>query len=259
MKGRHPGRICASSGATLNGANRSFQRGHRGVAVTRIDVAGLFTGEDLVDLRHRIVGVSRARIDRRRSRLTFGRPGSLAGVNQLRCDIQLFSPSRHPFTLAVFQSAQKRSLRYRSPPSQRIVTTTECGGSLCANASAANTFAPELTPTNKPSSRASRRAIAWACSVTTSTFSSASVGSKMPGMREVGKCFNPSRPWIGEFGSIEIARTAGLYPFNLRETPTNVPHVPSPLRKWVTRPSVWAQISRPVPSKCARQLASLLY
>src|SRR5436853_504441 len=128
-------------------------------------------------------------------------------------------------------SVQKRSLKYLSPPSQRIVTTTDPDVRPRATESAASTLAPELTPTNKPSSRASRRVIACASSVATSTVSSASFGSKIPGILEVGKCFNPSRPCIGESGSIEIARTDGFDSFNLRTTPVNVPHVPRPATK----------------------------
>src|SRR5205807_7785205 len=104
----------------------------------------------------------RAGIDRCRRWLSGGRPASFAGVNQLRRDIEIIFIVGH-------YSAQKRSLIYLSPPSQRIVTTTDSGGSSRASARPATTYAPALMPTNKPSSRARRRVIACASSVATST------------------------------------------------------------------------------------------
>jgi hypothetical protein len=41
-----------------------------------------------------------------------------------------------------------------------MVAIREPAGSVFANSMAANTFAPELIPVNKPSSKASRRAVA---------------------------------------------------------------------------------------------------
>src|ERR1044072_3670167 len=62
-------------------------------------------------------------------------------------------------------SPQKLSLKSFSPPSHRIVTRSEPGCKVRARRNAAKTFAPELTPTSKPSSRASRLVISCASSV----------------------------------------------------------------------------------------------
>src|SRR5205807_4083229 len=217
-------RISTGRRTALDGANDGFQSSDRWISVTRVDVSSYLTAENLVDLIHGLVCVSRAGVDRRRRWLARRRCASFTGMNQLRRDIKIVFIVRH-------YSVQNLSLKYLSPPSQRIVTTTEPGGRRRATESAAKTFAPELTPTNKPSSRAKRRVIAWASSVATSTVSSASFGSKIPGILEVGKCFNPSRPCIGESGSIEIARTEGFNSFNFRTTPVKVPHVPRPATK----------------------------
>jgi hypothetical protein len=75
---------------------------------------------------------------------------------------QMPSPRQTESLSDITHSVQKRSLMYLSPPSQRIVTTTDPAGNSAARARAAVTLAPALTPTKSPSSRASLRVIAWA-------------------------------------------------------------------------------------------------
>src|ERR1051325_422386 len=74
-------------------------------------------------------------------------------------------------------SPQKLSLKYFSPLSHRMVTTTEPGAKVRASLKAAKTFAPELMPPSSPSSRARRRVISCAASGVTPTHKSASEGS----------------------------------------------------------------------------------
>src|SRR5260221_6702164 len=213
MQSGHSRRISASDRAAFRYSHYLGKSVDRGIAVSSIDIVPLITREDSIDFFHRTIGISRAGIDWRRGWLTGRRFGTFAGMNQLRVDVQvvfivshrvqrwhrlqsvILSVAFHSLkSVQLAHTLQKRSLRYLSPPSHRMVTTTESGGRLRASARAATTFAPELPPTNKPSSRDSRRVIACAASVSASTVSSARVGSKMPGMREVGKCFSPSSP-----------------------------------------------------------------
>src|SRR5688572_28353283 len=68
-------------------------------------------------------------------------------------------PTHGRASATVDHSFQKSSFIYFPPPSQRIVTTTASPSNFRASSTAANTFAPELGPTKRPSSRASRRVI----------------------------------------------------------------------------------------------------
>ncbi len=61
-------------------------------------------------------------------------------------------------------------------------------------------------------------------------------------------CLSPSSPCQGSSGSTQMHCTAGFSSFSRRDVPMKVPLVPSPARKWVTRPPVCSQISSPVPS-----------
>ena len=72
-------------------------------------------------------------------------------------------------------------------------------------------------------------------------------------------CFMPSNPWKGPSGCIEMSRTRGARSVRYRAVPQKVPLVPRPATKCVSRPSVCIQISGPVVSKWARQLAVLPY
>src|SRR6185503_5093719 len=74
-------------------------------------------------------------------------------------------------------------LRYRSPRSGRMVTTVCPGPSRRAISIAPRTFAPDDTPTRRPSSRASRREAATACSVLTRTIVSTSSRWTISGMK----------------------------------------------------------------------------
>src|SRR6185437_2795850 len=97
---------------------------------------------------------------------------------------------------AAHSSLQKRSVRYLSPESGKIVTITARSpdGSRRATSSEAHRAAPELTPARMPSSRARRRTTACASSVRTSIFSSASVESYIGGTMAVAICLRPSSP-----------------------------------------------------------------
>src|SRR5262245_28589945 len=73
-------------------------------------------------------------------------------------------------------------LRYLSPESGNKVTTVLPGPSRSATRSAAITFAPDDVPANSASSRARRRAIAFASAVATGSIASTSDGSQRGGM-----------------------------------------------------------------------------
>src|ERR1051325_3094247 len=60
-------------------------------------------------------------------------------------------------------------------------------------------------------------------------------------------CFKPSRPCNGDSGCTAKAFNFGFNSRRSRTTPTNVPDVPSPVTKCVTRPSVWSPIPGAVP------------
>ncbi len=81
----------------------------------------------------------------------------------------------------------------------------------------------------------------------------------MPGTIAVGMCFNPSRPWKPDEGCAEMHWTPGMSRLSRRELPMNVPLVPMQATKCVIAPLVCSMISTAVPSKCAFQLAGLLY
>ncbi len=70
----------------------------------------------------------------------------------------------------------------------------------------------------------------------------------MPGTIAVGMCFIPSSPCSGPSGCMLMHWMFASYSFSRRVVPMNVPVVPSPATKCVTRPWVCSQISRPVPS-----------
>src|ERR1700752_678865 len=159
MNRGHAGRVRASRGALFDLAHRFFKRADRRIAVTRVNVALLLAGEDLIGLFHRVVSKRRAGVDRGHDGLACGRWLAFAGVYELRCDVALLWLVCHQ--------------RYLTPPSQSTVTTIAGGRRDAASLQAANTFAPELGPTNNPSSRANLLVINNASSVDTSSVSEA--------------------------------------------------------------------------------------
>ena len=70
----------------------------------------------------------------------------------------------------------------------------------------------------------------------------------MPGTIADSMCLSPSRPWNGESGWNEISLIAGLNFRSRRAVPTNVPLVPRPATKCVSRPLVCSMISGAVVS-----------
>ena len=73
-------------------------------------------------------------------------------------------------------------------------------------------------------------------------------------------CFRPSSPWKPLEGCADQHLHFGqVAPQARLVTPVKVPLVPMAATKWVSRPPVCLMISGPVPSKCAFQLAGLLY
>ena len=59
-------------------------------------------------------------------------------------------------------------------------------------------------------------------------------------------CLRPSSPCSESSGSTAQTSMSRRYSFSRRPVPITVPVVPMPVTKWVTRPSVCSQISRPV-------------
>src|SRR4029453_4053789 len=131
-------------------------------------------------------------------------------------------------------------------PSGNKTTTSAAGPARSATLTAATTAIPHEPPTNKASSRASRRVISNESASDTAMISSGTVGSYADGQKSSP---TPStrygRPVPPEYtdpsGSTPTMRT---FPpdTSLRErpAPVMVPPVPTPATKWVTLPSVSA-------------------
>src|SRR5215471_4793727 len=87
MQGRHSRSVRARGCATFDAANRIFESTDGRISVARVNVAGNFTAEDLIDFVHRLVRVGRAGIDRRGSWSAGWPLVRLTAVNQLCCYI----------------------------------------------------------------------------------------------------------------------------------------------------------------------------
>ena len=125
--------------------------------------------------------------------------------------------------------------------------TTTPRSTVCASRSIAHSAAPQEWPTSRPSLLASARARSYAASVGAPHTESARRSSQMPGTMALGRCFRPSRPWKASSGWTAMAQSPGTSSLSRLAVPTNVPVVPRPATKWVTRPPVCSRISRPVP------------
>ncbi len=150
-------------------------------------------------------------------------------------------------------------LRYRSPPSGNMTTTTPWS-SFSAAFSAAESAAPDDVPTNSPSSLARRFVISKAASVPTESRWSGNPLSKMPGtMAPSSRYFVPSMPCMASSGCTERILMSFRNARSALPVPMMVPPVPTQAMKCVTLPPVPVMTSGPVPSSWAFGLEGLLY